>query len=155
MARKRGDKKKRRPRPTPVPTGDGNGTSPPPPPATEAKTFTAWNTTSINDYGKREITVVKSGVFANADLAREYAAALVNQLARNEQLVTMEIAETPEDPTLFAKFREGDVIGVSLANSGRYGNLLVRSRAYDATRGTMLVSGEACLNVPGREICRE
>jgi hypothetical protein len=144
----KGHKKKKK---TPPGRGRPNPSPPPPPPplppGTRNEWFPAANQASINEIGIREVSVNMQGyVHANAATARNYANLMVTALSRDEQLVSLEICEPPEDPTFYSKFREGDAIDVDLANSGRSGQMIARSRAYDSNRGTMLVSGEANLH---------
>lgn len=107
-------------------------------------TIKVINSASIAQYGLREAVYEETTnvVFADDATMRTRAQQLTATLSRNEQLVTVECADVGG---IWSQFREGDIIGVDLSNSGRTGNMVARARAYDSTRDTMIVSGEANL----------
>jgi hypothetical protein len=105
-------------------------------------TIMAFNAESRNRYGPLTVFLSPDTVYDSKDAFEAAANQLVTSLSRNEQLVTIECAD---EGGVWAGFREGDIIRVELGNSGRYGNMVVRTRALDTTRGAMIVSGEANL----------
>jgi hypothetical protein len=98
--------------------------------------------TSVASYGARNLYVTRGGIHTDHNACVAFAQGLVADLARNEQLITMELVD---EGSIFAAFREGDLVRVTLGNSGRDGTMIARSRALDTTRGTLLVSGVANL----------
>lgn len=94
-------------------------------------------------YGVRNARIAQSDItYATFQLKQNAANALAVQFARNEQLVTVECADVD---SIWAQFREGDMIGVTLSNNGVQGRMVARVRALDLSpgRGVMTVSGEA------------
>lgn len=109
-------------------------------PREAATTRTVKNQASIDRYGLLSQIIAAPTKFASLGDMDQYATLLVTALSRNEQLVT---AECVDEGGVWASFREGDIIGADLSNSARSGNMVVRTRALDTTRGVMIVSGEA------------
>lgn len=102
-------------------------------------TATFFNTPSINEFGRRELYIEEDRVFGSRNIFEQYASDLATRLSRNEQMVTVEIAD---EGGLFSQFREGDVVFGILSNNSWQGRMVCRNRAYDSSRGTMTVSGE-------------
>lgn len=100
----------------------------------------ATNQASIDRYGSRELLVQRD--HANASTMDRAALERVSYLAVPLRPVTIEVADVGG---VWAKFREGDLVSVGIENSGARGRMVVRHRALDVARGTMLVSGEAQL----------
>ena len=98
----------------------------------------ATNETSRGRYGLRSLSLQED----HPSAAAIDAAALerVGWLARTERPVSIETADVGG---VWSRFREGDIVGVGLGNSGAWGRMVVRSRALDVARGTMRVAGEA------------
>lgn len=109
-------------------------------PRTATTTVQALNQASINRFGLLTTITSRASQFASLAEMKQWAQLIVAALSRNEQLVTIECADVGG---VWAQFREGDIIGVDLGNSGRTGNMVARTRALDTTRGVMFVSGEA------------
>lgn len=107
-----------------------------------ATTVAKRNETSIAEFGPITAVLAVPTVFDSEAALNQTAQTIVNVLGRNEQIVTIECADVGG---IWASFREGDIIGVDLANSGRTGNMVVRTRALDTSRPVMIVSGEAML----------
>jgi hypothetical protein len=100
------------------------------------------NEASIAKYGYRQIKISLSKTFdteaAMITAAKNYASVL----SRNEQAVVVETA----DRSMWRQFRTGDVITVSLGNSGYprpgyYARMIAESRAYSASEDILMVSG--------------
>lgn len=99
---------------------------------------------SVDEHGPRlspspiveDVRVVGTTLDTLRAWANDYAQAL----AVNHQLVTL---ETVDEAGVWASFREGDIVSFVQGNNGVRGVMLVRHRGLDASRGTMLVSGEA------------
>lgn len=100
----------------------------------------ATNQASVARYGQRELLVQRDHPTASA--MDQAALQRVSYLAVPLRPVTIECADING---VWSKFREGDLISVGLENSGVTGRMVVRHRALDVARGTMLVSGEAQL----------
>jgi hypothetical protein len=111
-------------------------------PAVLSGTAEVGNDASQAKYGARSVIISSSVVFNNLNEVFAQAHLICDALSREEQIVSLEIADVDG---IFARFREGDALGVALTTSGRTGNMLARARAYDGARGTLLVSGEAQL----------
>lgn len=105
-------------------------------------TVVASNAASIARFGRKDFYAVSPNTFGTRDLVQAHANLVVGALSRNEQLVS---AEINNEDAIWLGFREGDAIGVELGNNGRNGVMIVRTRAWDSTRDTMLISGEAVL----------
>lgn len=105
-----------------------------------AKQKTAVNQQSINKYGPRDVTFRQNSVYDTEDLMQQMAQLYVNAMSRNEQLVTIETIDDGEWSTLLV----GDLIRVELPVSGGYiGDMVARTMAFDATTGTLMISGES------------
>lgn len=99
---------------------------------------------SIDEHGPRlspsPIVDDVQVVGTTLDTLRARANGYAQALAVNHQLVTL---ETVDEAGVWASFREGDIVSFVQGNNGVRGVMLVRHRGLDASRGTMLVSGEA------------
>lgn len=109
------------------------------------RTVDSQNEDSVTAYGRRAIVISRSQQYPNSTALDNAARAMAADLSRNEQLILIELNNEPAG-AMWRSFREGDIVDVQLGNNERNGNMLIRSRAYDSTRGTMLISGEANLN---------
>jgi hypothetical protein len=97
--------------------------------------------TSQAAYGVKALVVNRTDKsFDSLDLMTTYARGLAADLARNQQIVSAEINNVDG---VQAKFAEGDILRVEFGNSDYVGHAVVRARAYDSTRGTVVWSGEA------------
>lgn len=107
-----------------------------------ATTIEVWNTASRDLNGPITAQMSLETAFESESAFRAFGQTLTAALSRDEQLVTIECADVGG---VWTSFREGDIIAVDLSNSGRVGNMVVRTRALDTTRGTMTIAGEANL----------
>lgn len=105
-------------------------------------TVQGYDTDSVNRYGPINVSISQDKVYATADEFQAGAHVLAKALARNEQLITL---DTVDEDGIWSLFREGDVIRVEMTNTGRRGNMMVRTRALDTTRETLVIAGEANL----------
>lgn len=107
---------------------------------TRDETVFANNQPSVHTYGEKAILLNQD--YPSAEMMQAGAQLQAQWMTLNTQNLSIETADVEG---LWRGFREGDKISVMLGMEGLYGQMVVRMRALDVSRGVMTVAGEAVL----------